>query len=66
VRAAGTPVVVLQPGRGVRAAMGLNPMQAAHRAATAEQAYASTRRWIARSTLPGLLAGRGVRVHTAP
>jgi NTE family protein len=42
-----TPVVVVQPGRGVRAAMGLNPMQPTHRAETAREAYASTRRWIA-------------------
>jgi NTE family protein len=60
VRSAGSPIVVIQPGRAVRSTMGLNPMQSTHRAATAQQAYTSTRHWIARSALPDLLAGHGV------
>ena len=59
LRGSGTPVVVLHPGRGVRAAMGLNPMQASHRAETAREAYAATRRWIARQAPDELLARLG-------
>jgi NTE family protein len=59
LRAAGTPVLVIQPGRRVRAVMGLNPMRSTHRAETTRQAYAATRRWIAGSAPRDLLAGLG-------
>ncbi len=59
LRRAGTPVLVVQPGRGVRAAMGLNPMQASHRADTAHEAYAAARRWIATRAPRDLLAHLG-------
>jgi len=61
LRGTGTPVVVVQPGREVRGAMGLNPMQPAHRAQTAGAAYAATRRWLSGRARPDLLGHLGAR-----
>lgn len=46
VRRRGTPVAVIEPGRKVAAAMGLNPMDARVRAPVSRTAYLSTRRWL--------------------
>jgi hypothetical protein len=42
----GVPVVAIQPGRGVAAAMGPNPMDAARRAAVSRAARDGVRRWL--------------------
>ena len=55
LRAAGTSVIVIQPSRRVRTAMGLNPMQSTHRERTAECAYAAIRGWLTRSPSRALL-----------
>lgn len=46
VRRRGTPVAVIEPGRSVTAAMGLNPMDARVRGPVSRTAYLSTRRWL--------------------
>lgn len=62
LRADGTSVIVMHPGNRVRSAMGLNPMQSAHRERTAESAYSAIRQWLARTEPQRLLDG----VETAP
>jgi NTE family protein len=54
VRAAGTPVVVLEPQRQDLTAMGLNPMDAARRDAVSRQARATVLRQVARDELGDL------------
>lgn len=46
LRATGMPVVAIQPGRAVTAAMGLNPMDAARRAQVSRATRAGVRRWL--------------------
>lgn len=46
LRRRGTPVAVIEPGRTVAAAMGLNPMDARVRGPVSRTAYQSTRRWL--------------------
>lgn len=55
LRADGTSVIVMHPGNRVRTAMGLNPMQSAHRERTAECAYTAIRDWLARTAPERLL-----------
>ena len=67
LRAAGTKVIVMQPSAAVRAAMGLNPMQSAHRERTAESSYTAIRRWLARPGPRTLLEGAKLaRPHATP
>ncbi len=46
LRATGVPVVAIQPGRSVAAAMGLNPMDAARRGLVSRATRAGVRRWM--------------------
>lgn len=46
LRRQGVPVVAIQPGRTVSAAMGLNPMDAARRTAVSRTARDGVRRWL--------------------
>lgn len=46
LRATGVPVVAIQPGRSVTAAMGLNPMDAARRGEVSRATRAGLRRWL--------------------
>lgn len=50
LRATGVPVVAVQPGRSVAAAMGLNPMDAARRGAVSRATRAGVRRWLREGT----------------
>jgi NTE family protein len=56
VRRRGTPVLALQPTPEVASVMGLNAMDAGRRLATAEAAYESTRRRLARADVADRLA----------
>ena len=58
VRRRGTPVAVIEPGRKVAAAMGLNPMDARVRAPVSRTAYLSTRRWLSEHPEGQKLAGQ--------
>ncbi len=67
LRAAGTRVIVLQPSNQVRTAMGLNPMQPAHRERTAECTYTAMRPWLVRSAPRTLLEDAALaRPHATP
>lgn len=46
LKRSGVPVVAIHPGRAVTSAMGLNPMDAARRAAVSRSAREGTRRWL--------------------
>lgn len=46
LRSRGVPVVAIQPGRSVTAAMGFNPMDAARRGEVSRAARAGVRRWL--------------------
>jgi NTE family protein len=50
LRRTGVPVVAIQPGRAVVAAMGLNPMDAARRGAVSRATRAGMRRWLVDGT----------------
>jgi hypothetical protein len=57
VRLRGTRVVVIEPGRKVRAAMGLDAMNPRKRRAVAEVAYATMRPRFERAAELAVLAG---------
>jgi NTE family protein len=68
VRRAGPPVVVIEPGRRVSAAMGLNPMDARRRGAVSRATTEAVGDWLARGVTGRRLAEalRGVARPPAP
>ena len=50
LRATGVPIVAVQPGRSVAAAMGLNPMDAARRGPVSRATRAGVKRWLREGT----------------
>lgn len=57
LRATGVPVVAIEPGRSVAAAMGLNPMDAARRGEVSRATRAGVRRWLREGVEGRRLAG---------
>jgi NTE family protein len=68
VRRAGVPVVVIEPGRRVSAAMGLNPMDARRRGSVSRATREAVGDWLARGVTGRRLADalRGVSSPPAP